>query len=166
MVAILRHHVAHILHCLILPLLSADMLPSWNFGEYKQSYFIASVDKILTLRIVRRTHFVESELVLEDVRVFTLNVLWHCITDVRITLVAVESAQFYFFIVEIEAGAVKTDIPKAKTSRHHIDDLVLGIYKLGGEYVEDRMLKTPSLHRRRICRGECHFAGDPGCKLG
>ena len=50
------------LHCLILPCRVTDMLPAGNLGKYQKSQFIAPVQKIMRLRIVRSTHGIDTKL--------------------------------------------------------------------------------------------------------
>ena len=64
MVAVLRHHLAHILNGPALPRRVADMLPAGNFGENKKPQLVARIDKVPALRIVRRANRRAAKLLL------------------------------------------------------------------------------------------------------
>ena len=52
MVSVLDDHVLHILDCLVLPVLVADVLPARHLREDQEAQLIAGRDKIVGLRIV------------------------------------------------------------------------------------------------------------------
>ena len=60
-ISVLENHLADVLNGLILPILVANMLPTGNFGEYKQAEPIALVNEILRLGIMRRSYRINAE---------------------------------------------------------------------------------------------------------
>ena len=121
-IAVLRHHLAHVLHGLILPGRVADVLPAGDFGEDQQTQAVALVDEVLALRIVRGAHGSALQLLLEDARVLALQMLGRGVADVGVVLVAVQAAQEELFAVEIEAVGLEDGRTEAEFFLHTVDD--------------------------------------------
>ena len=92
MVAVLRHHLAHVLHGLVDPLLVADMLPAGDLGKDQQTAAVALVDEEAALRIVGGAHGGELQLLGEDARVLALQAFGRGVADIGPALMAVEPA--------------------------------------------------------------------------
>jgi len=103
MVPVAANHAAHVVNGDQLPRFVADVLPAGNFLEHQQSNFVAGIEKVARLRIVRGAHDVAPELVTEDVRVPALGAARHGLADEGKGLMAVQSAQLDHLAIELEA---------------------------------------------------------------
>ncbi len=96
-------HAPDVLDALVLPAFAPDMLPAGDFLEHEEPEFVAAVEEIMALRIVRGAHHVELELALQYFRVALLRRLAQRIADIGEGLVPVEAAELERLAVELEA---------------------------------------------------------------
>jgi len=92
MIPVAANHARNVVDGNVLPRYVADMLPAGYFFEHEQSHFVACVEKVPRLRIVRRAHDVAVHHVAEDIRVAALATSRHCLSHERKCLMAVKSA--------------------------------------------------------------------------
>ena len=123
MVPVAADHAAHIVDGDVLPRLVADVLPAGNLFEHQQSDFVAAIEKVPRLRIVRGAHDVAAEVRAQNVRIAPLHAARHRLADIGKGLVAIESAQLHDLAVEREAvvgerGFAKADAPRLLI--HHL----------------------------------------------
>ncbi len=69
------------------------MLPAGNFFEDKEAHFVAGVQEMARLRIVRGAHDVALEFVAEDARIAALGAAGHGLANEGERLMAVEATE-------------------------------------------------------------------------
>src|SRR5215468_819367 len=125
MVPIAANHAPNIVNRDFLPLLVADMLPTRNFLEDQQTKFVACVQEIRRLRVVRCPHNVALEFPFQDVSIAPLPTGSHRLTNKRKCLMSVESAQFNDLPVEFETMIGEAGITKTEAAAIFVDDRVV-----------------------------------------
>src|SRR5690348_10241556 len=103
MVPISADHPAHAVDGQLLPRLVPDVLPARNFFQDEETDFIAGIQKMPGLRVVRRANNVALQLVPENLRVAALNASWHRLTDPWECLVPIKPSQLDDLTVEFKA---------------------------------------------------------------
>ena len=83
MIPVAANHASNVVNGDVLPCLVADMLPSGNFFKHQQADFVATIQEMARLRIVRRAHDVAMQTVAEDFRVLSLNACRHRLAHER-----------------------------------------------------------------------------------
>ena len=81
----------------VLPCGVADVLPAGQLGKDKQSQLVTFVQKVLALRVMTGADGVAVQLVFQNAGIVALQALRRGVADVRVALVAVESAQERLF---------------------------------------------------------------------
>ena len=76
-----------------------DVLPTGQFGKYKQAQTVAFIKKILALRVMARAHGIAVQLVFQDAASSPLQAFRRGVADVGVALVAVQPAQKGLFPV-------------------------------------------------------------------
>src|SRR5690242_15380962 len=99
------------------------MLPARDFFEDQQADFVAGVEEVPRLRVVRSAHNVGFEFVLEDVRVAALAAAGHGLSDKGEGLMAVQTAKLDDFAVECEALVGKFGVAEADCAAVGVDYL-------------------------------------------
>ena len=100
MIPIAPDHFPDVANRDVLPLQVPDVLPAGDLFENQQSKFIAGVQKIRRLWIVRGTDNVAMQVVLQYPRIAALNARRHGPADVRKRLMPVQPAQFHVSAVQ------------------------------------------------------------------
>ena len=149
MVAVLEHHLTHVVDRLFLPVLVADVLPTRDLGEDQKPQLVAGVDEILALRIVRGAHGVAAKLFFQDARVLPLQALRRGIAHVRIRLMAVEPAHKRVLAVEVKSVLLEHGGAEAEARFHHVHGLHIRVVQRRFECVEVRFFARP---RKRVRR--------------
>ncbi len=90
------------LYAQVFPGLIADVLPAGNFFKNKQAEFVAGVEKMRRLRIMRRADDVAFQLFFDYLGILPLPAFRHRLADIWIRLVAVEAAKLDVFAVEVK----------------------------------------------------------------
>src|SRR4051794_38223762 len=103
MVAIAHHHILHVPNAPVLPRVVADELPAGQLLENEETDFIAALQKLRILRIMRCSNDIDPELVLQDLGVARLQSIGRRSPDERERLVAIEPSQLEGFAVDVEA---------------------------------------------------------------
>src|SRR5882724_12371790 len=93
MVPVAADHAADIVDGDELPAFVADVLPPGDFFEDEEPHFVAGVQEMARLRIVRGAHDVAMEFVAEDARVAALAAAGHGLANERERLMAVEATE-------------------------------------------------------------------------
>src|SRR6185369_11282802 len=114
MIPVTTNHLFDITHSQVFPLLVADMLPARNLLQHHESVFIAGVEKMRRLRIVRRTHDVAFQFLLQNPRIALLHSCRHCLSDKRKCLMSIESAKLEMLTVEHKS--IGSELCFAKTN--------------------------------------------------
>ena len=89
MVTVLQHHLPGVDHCLILPFLTADVLPAGDFREYKQAEAITFVDKVVALGIVGSADRHAAQFFLQNTGILPLEAFRGRIAHIRPALMPV-----------------------------------------------------------------------------
>ena len=103
MIPVAANHAADVIDGDFLPRLVADVLPAGNFFEDEQAHFVAGIEEMAGLRIVRGADDVAMEFVAEDARVAVLGAGGHGLSDEGKCLMAVEAAELNDLAVQFEA---------------------------------------------------------------
>ena len=103
MIPVAADHLLHVAHRQILPGFVADVLPAGDLLKHQQAGFVAGIQKMRRLRIVRGAHEVAFQIVLEDQGIAALHAGRHGAADVRERLMPVEAAQLDVLPVQHEA---------------------------------------------------------------
>src|ERR1019366_8929073 len=82
--------------------LVSDVLPARNFFQDQQAEFIASIQEMTRLRIMRRAHDIALEASTKDLRVTPLHPSRHGLPHKGERLMTVEPAQLDHFAVQLE----------------------------------------------------------------
>src|ERR1700683_577610 len=117
MIPIAANHAAPVVHGNILPGCLADVLPARNFLQDQKAEFVASIQKMPRLRIVRRAHDVTFETVAKDLCIALLHASRHSLTHKGEGLMTVESAQLEHFAVQLETVSGKPGLAKTDGAR-------------------------------------------------
>ena len=99
MAAVLQEHLPQHFTGAVLPRGIANVLPAGQLGKDEQTQPVTFVQKVLTLRVVARAHGVAVQFAFQDACILALQAFRRSITDVRVALVAVETAQERLFSV-------------------------------------------------------------------
>ena len=97
--AVLQDHLSQHFAGAVLPCGVADVLPAGQLGKDKQSQLVTFVQKVLALRVMTGADGVAVQLVFQNAGIVALQTLRRGVADVRVALVAVESAQERLFPV-------------------------------------------------------------------
>jgi hypothetical protein len=116
MVPVAPDHPADVVNRQFLPLLVSDMLPSGNFLQGEQSYFVACVEEMTRLRIVGSANDIALELFAKYLGIATLTTPGHCLADEGESLVSVETAKLDYFAVQCEAMISELGLAEAKAT--------------------------------------------------
>ena len=122
MIPVALNHLAHVRASHLLPRLIADMLPARNFFENEQADFIAAIQKMPRLRIMRGANKVEMQFFFQNIGVFALRAGRHGLPDIRKRLMPVQAAQFDRPAVQPEAVRRKFGGAKADARLIHVFD--------------------------------------------
>jgi len=103
MIPVAADHAADVIDRDLLPGFVADMLPAGNLFQNKESPFVAGIQEMPGLRIVRGAHDVALEIVPQDACIAALRAARHRLTDERKGLMTVEAAELDDFAIQLEA---------------------------------------------------------------
>ena len=99
MIPILLYHVFYVFDRLFFPVFIPDVLPARYFRKDQKSQFITPLHKMPALRIMGCPHRIYAQFIFQNICIQFLHGFRHCITDIRIALMAVQSSQLYFFAI-------------------------------------------------------------------
>ena len=102
MIPVAPDHLPDVPHGDILPGLVSHVLPAGDLLEHQQAGFVAGIQEMRRLRIVRGAHEVALQVVLKNEGVAPLHPGGHGAAHVREGLVAVQPAQFQVLPIEEE----------------------------------------------------------------
>src|SRR5208337_3851735 len=117
MIPVAPDHPGQIVDGEELPVFVADVLPTGDFFEDEQAKFVARVQEVPRLRIVRSANDIAFQLSAEDLRIAALNAGRHGLSDERESLVAIEAAQLEQLSVQLEAMIGEASFTKANSPR-------------------------------------------------
>src|SRR5208337_1132407 len=117
MIPIAPDHAAHIVDGNQLPWFIPDVLPAGDFFQDQQAHFIASVQEMPRLRVVRGAHNVALQLLAEDLRVSPLWAGRHGLPHKRERLMLVEPPQLDDLAIQLEAMVGKLGLPETNSPR-------------------------------------------------
>src|SRR5579863_802117 len=102
MIPVAPNHPRNVIDRYVLPRQIADMLPTRDLFEDEESHFVACIDKMSRLRVVRRAHDIAVHHVAQDIRVAALAASRHCLPDKGKRLMAIEPSQLDYLAVQFE----------------------------------------------------------------
>ena len=123
MIPVAADHAADIVDGDILPGFIADVLPAGNLFQHQQADFVAGIEEVARLRIVRGANDVALELVAQDLRVAALHAAGHGLAHPGKGLMTIESAQLDDLAVEFEAVIGKLRLAETEAARVFIEQL-------------------------------------------
>src|SRR5258707_13203930 len=144
MIPIAPNHATHIIDRELLPCFISNVLPSWYFLENQQPKFIAGVEEVPRLRIVRCAHDIAMKLIAENVSIAPLRSPGHCLADKWKCLVTIESAELDDFAVQLEAMFGELRFAEAESARVFIN-CVFSSNQTHANVVEAPVIEFPKL---------------------
>src|SRR5207247_9384001 len=106
-----------------LPGFVANVLPAGNLFEDKQAHFVAGIEEMTGLRIMRSAHDVAMEIMAQDSGIAALVAAVHGLADEGKRLMTVEAAELDDFAIELEAVVGELRFAKAERAFVLIDQL-------------------------------------------
>src|SRR4030095_7537134 len=113
MIPVATNHLFNIAHSQVFPLLVANMLPARNLLQHHEPVFIACIEKMRRLRIVRRTHDVAFQFLLQNPRISSLHAGRHCLSYKRKCLMSIKSTELV--VLTVEKKSIGSELSFAKT---------------------------------------------------
>ena len=113
-VSVLHNHLPGVFNGLFLPTFIAHVLPAGNLCKYQQAQFIAFIDEMLALRVVRGPGDDTAQLLLQNPGILPLELFRNCVAHIRIALMSVQAPEEYLFSVEPEFIGEPFDGPEAE----------------------------------------------------
>ena len=135
-------HAAHIVHRDPLPGFVTNVLPTRNFLEHQQANFIAGIQKMPRLRIVRGSDNIALELVAQYLRVAPLHPAGHGLSHEGKRLVPIQSAQLDHLAVELKSVVGELSVTKTDDAGHAID-LAVSAPQRNLHRIQIRMCEIP-----------------------
>src|SRR5947209_17528641 len=99
------------------------MLPAGNLFQNEQPNFVAGIEKMTGLRIVRGSNDVALELIAQNVSISPLNACGHRLTDPGERLVTIKSSQLNNFAVQFKARIGELGLATTKAAGVFVNDL-------------------------------------------
>src|ERR1700738_2607545 len=151
MIPVAPDHASHVVHGNILPGLVADVLPAGDLFQNQKAQFIARVEKMRRLGIMRGARNVQLEFFLQDAGVTSLHASRHRSAYPGKRLMAIQPAKLYYLAVQFEPAFGETGLPKAYAPAVFVDR---GIALLDArDYrVEIRVRQIPTLDGTEVCQ--------------
>src|ERR1700722_9511993 len=125
------------------------MLPPRNFFQYEQAHFIAGVQEMPRLRIVRRSHDIAVHHVAKDDRVAALAASGHRLPNEGKCLMTIKSAQLDNSAVQCEAVVREFGVTETDPALIAVDKL-RPFQQTHMNRVEISILQVPELDRAQI----------------
>ena len=157
MVPVTPDHPADVVNRELLPALVADVLPSRNFLQNEQAYFVARVEEMTRLRVVGSTNDIALELFPKYLGIATLTACWHRLANEWESLVAVEAAKLDYSAVQFEAVIRESGLAEAKATGILIEYFGPSL-QTHTDRIEIRLFKTPRLDVAQVV--EAHGASN------
>ena len=123
MIPIASNHAADVIDGEQLPGFVANVLPAGNLFEDKQAHFVAGIEEMTGLRIMRSAHDVAMEFMAQDAGIAALGAAGHGLADEGKRLMTVEAAELDDFAIELEAVVGELRFAKAERAFVLIDQL-------------------------------------------
>src|SRR6266571_2295113 len=105
MIPVAADHTADVIDGDQLPGLVADVLPTGDFFQHKQSHFVASIQEMARLRIVRGTYDVAVEVVAQDAGIAALGAAGHGLSDEGKGLIAPRLSRWTVWAIGSDAAS-------------------------------------------------------------
>ncbi len=105
MVPVATNHAGDVVDRDQLPGFVADVVPARNLFEDEKAHFVAGIEEMTGLWIVRSAYDVAVEAVSQDAGIATLRAAGHGLADEGKRLMAVEAAELDDCAIELEARA-------------------------------------------------------------
>src|SRR6266478_3352755 len=146
MIPVAADHAADVIDRDLLPGFVADMLPAGNLFQNKESPFVAGIQEMPGLRIVRGAHDVALEIVPQDAGIAALGAAGHRLSDERKGLMTVEAAQLHDSTIQFEA--VVGELCFAESNRAFVlIHQLCSAQKADMDGIEIRMREVPQFDR-------------------
>src|SRR5213592_645997 len=100
MIPIASNHAADVIDGEQLPGFVANVLPAGNLFEDKQAHFVAGIEEMTGLRIMRSAHDVAMEFMAQDAGIAALGAAGHGLADEGKRLMTVEAAELDDFAID------------------------------------------------------------------
>src|SRR3977135_2735644 len=149
MVPVTPDHPADVVNRKLLPALVADVLPSRNFLQNEQAYFVARVEEMTRLRVVGSTNDIALELFSKYLGIATLTACRHRLAHEWESLVPVTTAKLDYFAVQFEAVIRESGLAEAKATGILIEYFGPSL-QTHTRRVEVRLFKTPKFEVAQV----------------
>ena len=148
---LVRHFQKRFLcHCVL------DLTDARNLGEDQKPQFIAAIQKMMRLRIMRRPNSITPQFLLQDAGILPLQASRHSIPHIGIGLAAAESADRKPSAVQIESAHLPANM--AKTDAIGMDIHGLAIQpQLSPHFITNRRSRIPEMDVSRQRSGLSAF---------
>src|SRR5208283_895133 len=123
MVPVATDHAPDIVDGDLLPRFVTNVLPTGDFLEHEQAQFVAGVEKVTRLRIMRSADNVALELSAQNLRIAALGAAGHRLPDEGKRLVTVQSAELDDLAIQLEAVVGELSLAKTKAARISVQQL-------------------------------------------
>ena len=158
MIPVAANHAADVIDRDQLPGLIADVLPARNLFENQQAEFVAGIEEMARLRIVRSADDIALELVAQDLGVAALRTGRHGLSDPGKSLMAVEAAQLDDFAVQLESVIGELRFAEAETARVFVEQLS-SVTEANARRIQIAFIEVPELDSVQTDRNEACAAG-------
>jgi hypothetical protein len=117
MIPVAADHAADVIDGDQFPGFIPDVLPARNFFEHQKTEFVAGVEKMAGLRIVRSADDIALEFAAKNVRISALDAARHGLSGKGERLMTVKAAQLDDFAVQFETVISELGFSKANGAR-------------------------------------------------
>jgi hypothetical protein len=151
MIPVAADHAPDVVDRQILPRGISDVLPTGYFLQNKQAQFVARLQEMPRLRIVRGAHDIALELLAEDFGIPPLYATRHRRSHEREVLMAVEASQLHDPAVELETALGEARGAESEGAGVVIDDAPVA-HEPNAHCVEVRVIDIPPTHGRQLLK--------------
>src|SRR6266404_3722619 len=123
MVPVATNHATHVVDGELLPRLIPNVLPAGNLFQDEETDFVASVEKMARLWIVRSPDDVALELVAQNLGIAALNAAGHGLSNERKSLMTIEASELDDFAVKLKTMIGKLRLATTKAAGVFINHL-------------------------------------------
>ena len=117
MVPVAPDHAADVVNRNVLPGFVTNVLPTGDFFEDQQSYFVAGIQKMTGLRIMRSANDIALKFIAQDFGVALLRPPRHRLPDVGKGLMTIKATQLDHFAVQLKPVIGELRLAKTEPAR-------------------------------------------------
>ena len=114
MASVTDNHTADIVKTVFSPFSLAEELPAGHFGKYEKTYLVTALKEMNGIGIMSCSYNITTESIFHKDGIGSLSGGRHCISHIRIALMAVKTEKLYLSAVENKARSCKLCFPEAE----------------------------------------------------